>query len=124
MNRRYIISFELAKLLKEFGCNCVTNFYYRSDGNPEIGIEVNNDILMEGNIASPAYCELIGWFEEKYGIIILCNIWLDYNTKKLYYWASVTTPDGEFSAEDCPTREEAYEAGVLMVIDYIKENQN
>lgn len=59
MNRKFIVSFELAKLLKEIGCDCTTNFYYRADGNFMIGIEVNNNILMEGNIAAPAYCELI-----------------------------------------------------------------
>lgn len=35
MNRKFIVPFETAKKLKDAGCDCVTNFYYRSDGNFE-----------------------------------------------------------------------------------------
>lgn len=73
MNRKFIVSFETAKKLKDAGCDCVTNFYYRSDGNFEIGIEVNNNILQEGNIAAPAYCELLDWFDRN-GIFITTRL--------------------------------------------------
>ena len=140
MNRRYIISFALAKLLKEFGCNCVTNFYYRCDGNPEIGIEVHNDILMEGNIASPCYYELEDWLEKTYNVYIDTSYHYNFEQKKMYYYCTIHFPNiskypelensyqikpgsdhGDFYLEEFDNREDALEKAFRIVLKYIKE---
>lgn len=119
MNKKFIVPFKTAQLLKKAGCDCVTNFYYRSDGNFEIGIEVNNNILQEGNIAAPAYCELIEWFLSK-GIYIDCNIYFYdedlQDTTIVKYWCDINSKTHEIQTGDYDKREDALNVAVLEAI--------
>ena len=69
MNSKFIVPFETAKKLKDAGCDCVTNYYYKPNGDKglAVGAFANTDI------AAPAYCELLDWFDSN-GIFITTRL--------------------------------------------------
>lgn len=116
-----LLNFELAKLLKEKGCNIETEFIYRTeDDNLPFAryttpIGTNPNIRLTGfiEISAPTIAEVVMWLYEKYGIWIV--LMPKRKDKGLFFGGYIDTGKDEFmksygSNFKSPT--EAYEAAI------------
>lgn len=121
-----IVSFNLAKLLKEKGFDEITNLIYMTNHTTEVLFENINQLKhSDGNnpfCSAPTIEEVVMWLYENYSIWISCNHYggLNFPNMSFYYTISGQTKDGQpirSNVYDSPT--EAYEAAILFCLEKI-----
>lgn len=131
MDKKFYVTFETAKLLKEKGFNkTVDKLIHLNQYNIPIiespekyydESEVYNDYLhlKQNHYACPTKSEVIDWLESK-GIIISphpVTILREDGTTKTYWSCHIVHKDGTwYTTNDLPTRLEAEEAAIIKVL--------
>jgi hypothetical protein len=126
MNRKFIVPFDTAKILKEAGCDCVVSHYYRPNGDLELAIGAVSNSKTSMAIAAPAYCELIEWFEW-HNIVFDLEVTFSSALPGLSYYCYIKTFD-KWSMKNItetkfhPTPEDALNEAVLKAMELLNDN--
>ena len=123
-----LVSFELAKKLKEIGfLEIDEGRFYSVNGNLQAGKIGIMDFLIKkgkfGGVIAPTLEFAKMWFRGKHNLDIMSMPFM-LGASKFYSFLVFDHPELDFGSQDYNSYEEALEAGLLKACDFIKNKKD